>query len=253
MTGNHKPEQARTPPVVSVVIPCCGQLEFTRLCATSLFQHSRAPFELVFVDLDSMDGTPEFLSGILTASNLPVQVLQLSGNAGFAEAWNRGISLARADYVVLLNNDTVVTGFWLEHLVALAESSPSIGVVGAMSNRADPPQSVGAVPYRLTTKTVVVAPDATNGTSRIDTEPIHRFAQQWAAQNRGQWFEVDQLSPFCLLFKREALSRVLPLEPDSFFTFNAGTAFRKLRDAGFQIVCCRDLFVHHFASRPSSS
>ena len=72
------------PPAISVVIPCCGQLEYTRLCVSSLLRHSRTPYELVFVDLDSVDGTAEFLAGIVEAASVPIHVLRLSGNAGFS-------------------------------------------------------------------------------------------------------------------------------------------------------------------------
>jgi GT2 family glycosyltransferase len=246
-------ERPTTRSKVSVVIPCCGQLEYTRLCVSSLLRHSRPPYELVFVDLDSMDGTAEFLAGILVAASVPIHVLRLSGNAGFAEALNRGIPLATGDYVVLLNNDTIVTSSWLEHFLGLADSSPTIGLVGAMSNCAAAPQAVSAVPYRLTTKSVLPnTPDTGNVRPKIDTEPMHRFAQQWAEENRGQWFEADALVPFCWMFKRPVLNHVLPLEPSSFFTLNADLVFRRIREAGFHMACCRDLFIHHFGSRPSN-
>jgi hypothetical protein len=32
---------------VSVLVPCCGQLEYTRLCVPSLLRHSRKPYELI--------------------------------------------------------------------------------------------------------------------------------------------------------------------------------------------------------------
>ena len=55
----------------------------------------------------------------------------------------------RGDYLVLLNNDTVVTAGWLTYLVGLAELAPEVGLVGPMSNGAAPPQRVEQVPYRL--------------------------------------------------------------------------------------------------------
>gem|GEM_PF-5200687 len=226
-------------------------MEFTRLCLASVLRHSRSPYELILVDMASLDGTAEYLAGLSDAGPVAIDVLHTASDAGVAAAYNAAIAQTRGEYVVLLTNDTIVTAHWLEHLVALADSSATIGVVGAMSNRAAAPQSVGAVPYRLSTTAISPnSPHGEDGWPAIDTEPVHRFAQQWATENRGQWFEADRLSPFCLLFKRQVLNRVLPLEPDSFFTFNADWVFRKVRESGFQIACCRDLFVHHFASRP---
>jgi hypothetical protein len=45
--------------MVSILIPCCGGLEFTRLCVPSLLRHTRPPFELIFLDIGSLDGTAE--------------------------------------------------------------------------------------------------------------------------------------------------------------------------------------------------
>ena len=49
---------------MSIVVPCCGMLEYTKLCVTSVLEHSREPFELVFVDVGSLDGTNEYLQGL---------------------------------------------------------------------------------------------------------------------------------------------------------------------------------------------
>ena len=52
------------PGLVSLLIPCCGMLEYTKLCIPSVLRHSRAPFELVFLDVGSLDGTADYLAGL---------------------------------------------------------------------------------------------------------------------------------------------------------------------------------------------
>ena len=52
------------PGLVSILVPCCGQLEYTRLCVPSVLRHSRPPFELIFLDIGSLDGTAEYLAGV---------------------------------------------------------------------------------------------------------------------------------------------------------------------------------------------
>ena len=54
--------------LVSIIIPCCGQLEYTRLCVPSVLRYSRDPFELIFIDIGSLDGTAEYLEGIAAAA-----------------------------------------------------------------------------------------------------------------------------------------------------------------------------------------
>lgn len=241
----------KSPALVSVVVPCCGQLEYTRLCVSSLLRHSRRPYELIFVDLDSMDGTTEYLSGLQTAATVPVHILHVSADSGFAGAISSGIAAATGEFIVLLSNDTIVTRNWLEHLLALADSSPAIALVGAMSNSAPAPQSVGSLPYRLPAKTVSpTVPTAENGRLLPDLDLVDRFAQQWEEQNRGKWFETERLATFCLLLKPQIRDLALPLKSQTYFTFDADQMYQKVRQAGFRLACCMDLFIHHFASRP---
>jgi len=56
------------PPVgdelVSIIILCCNQVEYTRQCLESVLRHTRPPYELVLVDNGSTDGTAEYLAEI---------------------------------------------------------------------------------------------------------------------------------------------------------------------------------------------
>jgi hypothetical protein len=38
------------PELVSILIPCCGMAEYTKLCVPSILRHTREPFELIFID-----------------------------------------------------------------------------------------------------------------------------------------------------------------------------------------------------------
>jgi hypothetical protein len=62
-------------------------------------------------------------------------VLRLRKNRGFAEGNNVGIRRClsgNADYIVLLNQDTVVDPHWLSELVRAAQANPSVGVWNPM-------------------------------------------------------------------------------------------------------------------------
>src|ERR1051325_8666501 len=59
---------ASTPSLVSILVPCCGMLEYTKLCVPSILRNSRAPIELIFLDIGSLDGTADYLAGIKAAS-----------------------------------------------------------------------------------------------------------------------------------------------------------------------------------------
>ncbi len=107
--------------VASIIIPCWNQLEFTQLCIAALSAHTRPPWELIVVDNGSSDGTAAYLSGVRDVAAMPVTVISNSKNIGFPAAINQGLKAARGEYLVLLNNDAVVTDGWLSQLIALTE------------------------------------------------------------------------------------------------------------------------------------
>src|SRR5438309_2525942 len=111
---------ASPPGLVSIIIPCCGMLDYTKLCVPSVLRHSRSPFELIFLDIGSLDGTAEYLAGIRDASAFPVEIVRTPADLGIAEACKDAIGRAHGEYLVLLNNDTVVTEGWLQQLISLA-------------------------------------------------------------------------------------------------------------------------------------
>src|SRR5260370_26637348 len=132
--------------LVSILIPCCGQLEYTRLCVPSVLRYSRKPFELIFLDIGSLDGTREFIAGITAAGGVRVEVVRTPTDLGIGDAVQEAVKLARGEFVLLLNNDTIVTEGWLNKLVDLAQQSAGIGLVGPMSLYASPPHLLAQLP-----------------------------------------------------------------------------------------------------------
>jgi GT2 family glycosyltransferase len=236
--------------LVSVIVPCCGQLEHTRLLVPNLLRQSRQPCEFVFLDVGSLDGTYEFLCGVAAVSQSRVELVRTTTDVGLPSAIQEALSRVKGDYLILLNNDTIVTAGWLDQLLALANLDPRIGLVGPMSNFAAPPQLVEKIPYRLKQRPVTPsAPDLVLDTP-WDFDGLERFARELRDQNAGKWMEVERLGGFCLLVKRQVLEKIGPLEAESGLgLFDTDTLCRKARQAGFTLVICRDLFIHHFGTR----
>ena len=62
--------------LTSIIVPCCNQVEFTRLCVQALFRHTRPPWELIVVDNGSTDGTGDYLAGVRDAAAVPVTIVK---------------------------------------------------------------------------------------------------------------------------------------------------------------------------------
>ena len=114
-------------PLASVVIPVYGQLEHTLRCLRALAEKPpQAPFEVIVVDDGSADDTAGVLPGIDG-----LRYHRRAQNGGFIAACNDGAAMARGEYLVFLNNDTVPQPGWLDALLQTFTEHPDAGLVGA--------------------------------------------------------------------------------------------------------------------------
>ncbi|TZF88546.1 glycosyltransferase [Cognatilysobacter lacus] len=116
-----------TAPMASIVIPVYGHLAHTLECLQALAEHPpTTPHEIIVVDDGSTDATPAILPGIAG-----LRYHRRTGNGGFIAACNDGAALARGEFLVFLNNDTVPQPGWLEALLATFATHPRTGLAGA--------------------------------------------------------------------------------------------------------------------------
>ncbi len=114
-------------PVVSVVVPVYGKVEYTLQCLRSIVANPpRVPFEVIVVDDASPDGSAETLAEVGG-----IRLLRNPQNLGFIRSCNRGAGAARGAFLCLLNNDTEVLPGWLDELHATFDLFPGTGLAGS--------------------------------------------------------------------------------------------------------------------------
>lgn len=114
-------------PVASIVIPVYNQADHTLNCLRALAEHAPAAgCEVIVVDDGSSDDTAQWLPRIDG-----LRYHRRAENGGFIAACNDGASLARGDFLVFLNNDTLPQPGWLDVLLETFHSHPETGLVGA--------------------------------------------------------------------------------------------------------------------------
>jgi len=128
-------------PLVGIVVLNWNGLELTTACLRSLQKQTYPNYRVILVDNGSTDGSGRALAELFPNAHL----LRLKTNEGFTGGSNAGIRAALssdADYVLLLNNDTVVAADMLDELIRAAEADHQIGVVAPKIFFADSPRVI---------------------------------------------------------------------------------------------------------------
>jgi GT2 family glycosyltransferase/Flp pilus assembly protein TadD len=226
--------QERTKPIqkgmVSIVILTFNQLEYTRECLESIKQYTPEPHEIIFVDNGSTDGTVEWLREIISKHS-NCRLIENGSNFGFARGCNQGIEAATGDYILLLNNDVVVTENWLSGLLDCLQSEPNIGIVGPVTNNLSGIQQDPEAVYK------------TMG-------DMHAYARTFWMKNRHRRIPLRRIVGFCMLFRRSLVESIGLLD-ENFGTGNFEDDDYCLRAAleGYRNFVAGDVFIHHYGSR----
>jgi len=216
-------------PKVSAIVLTYNNLALTKDCLDSLEMYSNdVDLEIVVVDNASSDGSPAYLSS-WAASRPNVKLVLNSDNRGFAAGNNQGLAAATGDYLVILNNDTVVTRGWARRMVNHFRNAPEIGILGPLTNN--------------------IGNEARVDTRYITLDAMHREAEEITQPNLGKWFGLNTVAFFCAMLPRSTYERCGSLCEDYGVGFFEDDDYcRRVQADGLVVACAEDVFVHHHLS-----
>ena len=123
-------------PACSVIVPLYGRIDYMEVQVALLAQGAFAQrHELIYVvdDPDSADAASLLADSLFRRFRLPLRLLLLEENVGFAPACNAGLSVAQGGHVCFLNSDVFsLQPDWLDGLLADFARHPSVGIVGPL-------------------------------------------------------------------------------------------------------------------------
>lgn len=178
-------------PLVYVVVLNWNGWHDTLVCLDAL-QHVAYPHQCVVVDNGSTDESV----GQIQQAFPSVSLLTLGHNSGFAGGSNAGMRYALeqgADYVLLLNNDTIVAPDFLQPLITTLETNGTIAAVNPKIYYLAQPQTIWAVGGQISRWTTVCN---NRGKGTIDQG---QFQQQ---------VPVDFATGCCILIRAKVLTEI---------------------------------------------
>jgi len=111
----------------SVIIPAYNAASTIERTLKSLFSQSARDFEIIVVNDGSSDDTLDICKKMQKRSPVAMEVYHQS-NMGGPSARNRGITLARGEYIIFLDADDLAEKDYVLRLMQAIESKPSIDI-----------------------------------------------------------------------------------------------------------------------------
>lgn len=215
-------------PKVSVVVLTYNNKKMNKDCIESiLYKTAYANYELIIVDNHSTDNTIDYLRQLQESQYSNVKIIFNEENLGFAGGNNCGMKAASGDYVILLNNDTVVTRGWMTGLVKHLENDKEYAMCNPVTN------SIG-------NESQIVA-------KYNDKVSLQEFAYSYTAAHMGEEFKgVDRLPLFSTIIRKKVIDEVGMLDDEyKIGMFEDDDYTERVLRAGHGIVIAEDAFVHH--------
>ncbi len=222
-----KTENLTLKPLVDIVIPYWNQLGLTKQCVRSIFSYTRVPYKLILVD----NGSDVFDEDLFEMERSGIRFIRNKENLGFVKAVNQGLRETIAPFVCFMNNDMVVSEFWLTRMLAHLEAYPEVGAVGPCSN------------YVMWKQKTQLAGD----TGKLTPEEINKAAQENYEKSKGQLLDTKLLIGICVLMRREVMKKVGLL--DEIYGIGCSDDFDysiRIRKEGWRLGVARDVFLYHY-------
>ncbi len=231
---------------VAVIIVSYNSAGHLGACLESIFAQSRrVRFEVIVLDNASRDHSADLVRTRFPA----VRLLTPGCNLGFAAGVNLAARHATADYLLLLNPDTVLLDEALDAIVEFARSSPHHGLYGARTftpeGRVEPSSCWGLPTLWSLAMFATGLSSLARRHSLFDPESLGKWPRDTVR-------EVGIISGCCLLVARPVWEKLGGFDERFFMYGEDADLAMRARRSGFRPVICPDARLIHEVGQSST-
>lgn len=217
-------------PKVSIMIPTMTG-GFTHLARLMPLLSKEPESEIIVIDNNSKDGTCNYLS------NYQCTIIVNDVNRGFAYANNQAARIARGDYLLLLNNDTIINPGLIEKMLEVFTVDSQTAIVGCCIFGVELPKKIlhagvyftpDYVPYELGQPVPGFAPGLTMNDERVSSIR-----------------EVPAVTAACLMIKKSIYNEVEGLNEAYRNGWEDNDLCLRVREKGYKIFYTGKTHVLH--------
>ncbi|MFR4170709.1 MAG: glycosyltransferase family 2 protein [Lachnospiraceae bacterium] len=228
--------QVQGNPKVSIVIPNKDEKETLKKCLESIWQKTTySNYEIILVENNSTTREIRDYYQELDGKN-GVRVVYWDKEFNYSAINNFGISYAKGDYILCLNNDiTVISPEWMEELLANCQR-PEVGIVGARLYYPDNTIQHAGIVLGMGG----CAGSLFVGLARSRGGYLHKAALQQ---------DLSAVTAACFMVKKETFEKVGGFEEKLAVAFNDVDFCLKVRHAGYLVVYDPYAELYHHESK----
>ena len=206
-------------PLLSIIIVNYNTAKITIDCLKSIYQDKGLkdiPFEIIIIDNNSKDDS---LAKINKLNKNNIVIIKNTTNAGFGPANNQGIAIAKGNYYLLLNTDTVILHSAISQSLNWLSSHPeSYGCTAQLLNADKSIQaSGGTFPNLSNIFTWCLGLDDLPFVNKI-IKPFHPHTPHFYTHDKYYLYDHSQdwVTGAFMLLRKEAVKKVSGFDPKIF-------------------------------------
>ncbi len=226
---------------IDIIICVHNAFDDVIACLDSVYESLQTGHSIIIID-DCSDHPVESYLIDFAEKDSRIKLIRNDRPLGYTKSANIGLNNSTAQFIILLNSDTIVPAGWSHKLAEAAYSNPIAGIVGPLSNAA----SHQSIPQIKGTNNQTAINPLPQGMGVAD---VDRYCEQWSLP--GLYPSVPLVHGFCLGIRREVVEKIGCFDEAAFpngYGEENDYCFRA-SDAGFDLLIATNTFVFHSKSK----